>query len=77
MKILIGVLLLSVTALMTCSDTQAARKWTSKSAKLCTTVGEIPKPALAGINGTSVKDIPPVGCALPMAQLEEVVHQAP
>ncbi|HAK76643.1 MAG TPA: hypothetical protein DCR35_05815 [Runella sp.] len=79
MKILIGVLLLSITALVTCSDTQAAKKWTSKSAKLCTTAGEIEtrKPELSETSGTSVKNIPPVGCALPMAELEEVVQQAP
>lgn len=77
MKILIGVLLLSVTALVTCSDTQAAKKWTSKSAKLCTTAGETRKSELSEASGTSVKNIPPIGCALPMAHLEEVVQQAP
>jgi len=74
MKTLIGVLLLLATALLTCRDTQAAKKWSSKSAQLCTRTNFVRTFSLSTTSEASVKDIPPVGCALPMAQLEKVVQ---
>lgn len=74
MKTLIGVLLLLATALLTCRDTQAAKKWSSKSAQLCTRTNEVLTHSLPISSEVSVKDIPPVGCALPMAQLEKVAQ---
>lgn len=74
MKTLIGVLSLLATALFTCRDTQAAKKWTSKSAQLCTSTKELRTTNFSSTSGTSIKDIPPVGCALPVAQLEKVAQ---
>lgn len=73
MKTLLGVLLLSLTALCTCSDTQAgmsievnaSHECQVANSSRCLETTENAHPVV------SVKDIPPVGCAIPMAQLEK------
>lgn len=73
MKTLLGVLLLSLTALCTCSDTQAGASIEMNASHDCQVAN--PSHCLETIENpqttVSVKDIPPVGCAIPMAQLEK------
>jgi hypothetical protein len=73
MKTLLGVLLLSLTALCTCSDTQAGTSSEVNASPECQVAN--PSHCLETIENThpvvSLKDIPPVGCAIPMAQLEK------
>jgi len=73
MKTLLGVLLLSLTAFCACSDTQAgtsiglnaSHECQVATQSRCLETTENP-PATV-----SVKDIPSVGCAIPMAQMEK------
>lgn len=73
MKTLLGVLLLSLTALCTCSDTQAGTSTEVNASHKCQVAN--PSRCLETTENAhpvvSVKDIPPVGCAIPMAQLEK------
>jgi hypothetical protein len=76
MKTLLGVLLLSLTALCTCSDTQAIQTTEVKALQDCQ--GEQIRCLENGMTHStevSVKDIPPVGCAIPMAQIEKISQQ--
>ncbi|MFN8347264.1 MAG: hypothetical protein U0X91_19835 [Spirosomataceae bacterium] len=69
MKTLSGVLLLSLTALCTCSDTQAGISREENAFHYCQVAESrcLKTPSAA----VSFKEIPPVGCAIPMAQLEK------
>lgn len=74
MKTLLGVLLLSLTALCTCSDTHAGTSMEVNASHECRIAN--PSRCLETAENShpvvSLKDIPPVGCAIPMAQLEKV-----
>lgn len=73
MKTLLGVLLLSLTALCTCSDTQAGTYIEVNATHDCQVANKSHYLETMQKSQTtiSVKDIPPVGCAIPMAQLEK------
>ena len=75
MKTLLGVLLLSLTALCTCSDTQAIQTTEVKALLNCQSEQvRCLKVEVTHSKEVSVKDIPPVGCAIPMAQIEKVLQ---
>jgi|JI10StandDraft_1071094.scaffolds.fasta_scaffold739537_2 hypothetical protein len=73
MKTLLGMLLLSLTALCTCSDTQAGTSIEVNATHDCQVANKshcletMQNPQTT----VSVKDIPPVGCEIPMSQLEK------
>lgn len=72
MKTLLGVLLLSLAALCKCSDTQADKNEKVKALNYCQDSTQ--SYCLDAIENTppiSVTDIPPVGCAIPIAQIEK------
>lgn len=68
MKTLLGVLLLLLTALCTCSDTLAGRAKETDASQNYQEEVSIPHCSEPMASPTAVTDIPPVGCAIPMAQ---------
>lgn len=68
MKTLLGVLLLSLTALCTCSDTHAGRVRETDAAQGYQNEVIEPHCSETTHKPLSVTDIPPVGCAIPMVQ---------
>lgn len=73
MKTLLGVLLLSLTALFTCSDTHAGKSVEANAPHECQDNNQLRclETVKQPHSTLSIKDIPPVGCAIPMAQLEK------
>ena len=71
MKILLLAVVLFMTALLTCSDT-SARVETKETIGYSNECYVSKEPA--DQTSISVKDIPPVGCTLPLGQLESMME---
>jgi hypothetical protein len=70
MKTILGALLFSLTTLYIFSDTQAVE---AKALNYCQNANQSHcLEAIETPHSMSVTDIPPVGCAIPMAQIEKV-----
>lgn len=75
MKMVLFAVLLSMTALLTCSDTSA--KTGMPEAFCCTNECRLPEKAACQTlaHEVSVKDIPPVGCEIPLGQVAELINE--
>lgn len=75
MKMVLFAVLLSMTALLTCSDTSAEPGM--PVAVCCTNECRLPEKAACQTlaHKVSVKDIPPVGCAIPLGQVAELMNE--
>jgi hypothetical protein len=74
MKMVLFAVLLSATALITCSDTSAK---TGMSAAICySNECRLPERTACQTiaHKVSVKDIPPIGCAIPLGQVAEMIE---
>lgn len=71
MKILLLAVVLFMTALLTCSDTSVRAE--TKETIGCSNECHVSKETTAQAS-LSVKDIPPVGCTLPLGQLEPMME---
>lgn len=75
MKMVLFAVLLFMTALLTCSDTSAEPGM--PAAICCTNDCRLPEKAACQTlaHKVPVKDIPPVGCAIPLGQVAELMNE--